>query len=110
MTNLFADLPDASKSEVFETLLTRPGAVIERIVSHGQITPADAPFMQDHDEWVLLLSGAARMWIDGDGRDAQASEIALAPGDHALIPAGRRHRVIWTTEERPTVWLAVHFR
>jgi cupin 2 domain-containing protein len=98
-----ADLPDARAAECFETLLARPGARIERIVSRGQVTPEDAPFEQGHDEWVLLLAGAARLWLESDG------EVALAPGDCLLIPVGVRHRVTWTPADRDTVWLAVHF-
>jgi len=35
-------------------------------------------------------------------------ERRLLPGDQLLITAHRRHRVAWTTPERPTVWLALH--
>jgi len=101
--NLLADLPDARGAECFETLLAGPGVRIERIVSRGQVTPEAAPFDQAHDEWVLLLAGAARLWLDGQG------DVALAPGDCLSIPAGVRHRVTWTPEDRETVWLAVHF-
>lgn len=100
--NILAPLPDAREQELFTTLLTRPGIRIERIVSQGQVTPADAPYKQDHDEWVLLLAGAARLWLDGKG------EQALLPGDALLIPAHVTHRVTWTQADPPTVWLAVH--
>jgi len=103
MPNLLTNLPDASQGEVFEDILTRPGARIERIVSHGQSTPADAPFVQAHEEWVLLLAGSAGLWIEDE------EEVVLKPGDHVLIPGGKRHRVIWTSANEPTVWLAVHF-
>ena len=100
--NLLHPLPDAIAAEIFTPLLDRPGVRIERIVSHGQITPEDAPYSQPHDEWVLLLSGAARLWQEGHG------EHALNPGDTLLIPAHVRHRVTWTTPDSPTIWLAVH--
>ena len=103
MPNLFANLPLETEDEVFTELLSRPGARIERIVSNGQSTPVDTPFNQDHDEWVLLLCGSARLWVDGDG------DHDLHPGDHMLIPARRIHRVTRTAEDEPTVWLAVHF-
>jgi cupin 2 domain-containing protein len=48
------------------------------------------------------MQGAARLWLDGGG------ECDLAPGDHLLIEAGRRHRVTWTSPDEPTIWLAVH--
>ncbi|MET0238458.1 MAG: cupin domain-containing protein [Sphingobium sp.] len=100
--NLLTDLPDASAEEVFTQLLTRPGVRIERIVSQGQVTPEDEPYDQPHDEWVLLLAGAARLWLEGEG------ERALTPGDALLIPAHVRHRVTWTSADPATVWLAVH--
>ena len=103
MPNLLAHLPDASGGEVFEQILIRPGARIERIVSHGQSTPAEAPYCQPHDEWVLLLAGNAGLWIEGE------EEVVLKPGDHILIPGGKHHRVTWTSRDEPTVWLAVHF-
>ncbi|MDE2405366.1 MAG: cupin domain-containing protein [Sphingomonadales bacterium] len=101
--NLFDPLPDAKAAERFTQLLARPGLRIERIVTRGQTTPVDQPYDQPHDEWVLLLAGAARLWLEGDG------EVTLAPGDHLLIPAGVRHRVTWTPADRDTVWLALHF-
>jgi cupin 2 domain-containing protein len=103
LPNLFENLPVRTADEAFADLLSRKGVRIERIVSHGQSTQADSPYDQDHDEWVLLLRGAACLWIDGEGaRD-------LRPGDYLLIPAHRRHRVTWTADNEPTVWLAVHF-
>lgn len=103
MSNLFDDLPQQSAEEIFTDILTRPDVRIERIVSTGQATLGDAPYDQDHDEWVLLLKGAAALWVEGAG------ERILRPGDHLLIPAHRRHRVLWTAEGEPTVWLAIHF-
>ncbi|MET0363222.1 MAG: cupin domain-containing protein [Sphingobium sp.] len=102
MVNLFDPLPDASGAEVFTELLADRGIRIERIVSQGQVTPRDAPYDQPHDEWVLLLAGGARLWIEGEG------ECNLIPGDMVLIPAHIRHSVTWTSAEPPTVWLAVH--
>lgn len=104
MPNLFDDLAAPDDEERFDDLLARPGAVIERIVSTGQVTPVDTPHDQPWDEWVLLIAGAARLWLDGTG------EVDLLPGDHLLIPAHCRHRVLSTQADPPTVWLAVHFR
>ena len=104
VSNLFAGIVPHRPDETFTTILERPGARIERIVSHGHITPIDAPYDQAGDEWVLLVRGAARIWLDGAG------ERDLAPGDHLLIPAHCRHRVTWTSPDEPTVWLAVHFK
>ena len=100
--NIFAPLPDARDGEVFTPLLDRGGVRIERIVSHGQATPEDAPFVQDADEWVVVLRGAAGLRIAGQ------AEVSLAPGDHVFIPGGTRHWVTRTDPDVPTLWLAVH--
>jgi cupin 2 domain-containing protein len=89
--------------EIFEVLVERPGVRIERIVSTGQTTPEDQWYDQARDEFVLLIAGAARLRIEGEAEDR-----ALAEGDWLLIPAHCRHRVTWTREDPPTVWLAVH--
>ncbi|MCQ9426269.1 cupin domain-containing protein [Pseudomonas sp. LJDD11] len=100
-TNLFTPLPDARQAEVFTDLLVRPGCRVERIVSQGQVTSPERPYQQAHDEWVVVLSGSARVLMDD-------VETALAPGDHLFIPAGMQHRVTFTDPAQPTVWLAIH--
>lgn len=100
--NLLEKLPAAKRAEAFTALLERPGLRIERIVSRGQATPDDAPMVQGHDEWVLLLEGAAGLRIE------DSDVVELGPGDHLLIEKGRKHWVAWTARDRPTVWLAVH--
>ena len=103
--NLLTGLPAAQASEKIERLVERPGLRIERIVSTGQASPPGFWYDQDWAEWVLVLAGSAGVLIDGE-----AEPRVLRPGDYLLIPAHRRHRVAWTEAERPTVWLAVHFR
>jgi len=102
VANLLERLPAAKRGEAFTDLLARPGVRIERIVSRGQATPEDAPMVQEHDEWVLLLQGAAGIRI------GNSEETVLGPGDHLWIGRGERHWVTWTASDRPTVWLAVH--
>ena len=103
MANLFENPPVQSSEEEFTELVSRSGIRIERIVSTGQATPAEAPYDQAHDEWVLLVRGSASLWIDGEG------ERDLRPGDYMLLPAHRIHRVTRTAAHEPTVWLAIHF-
>jgi cupin 2 domain-containing protein len=91
-------------AETFEALLARPGILIERIISHGDVTPHDQPHVQPHDEWVMVLSGAARLRIEG------CAEQRLSPGDHMLVEGGKRHWVTFTSPNEPTVWLAVHLQ
>jgi cupin 2 domain-containing protein len=101
--NLFDNLAPRADGETFTEVLARDGVRIERIVSTGQATPADKPFRQAHDEWVLLLAGSAGLRIEGEG------ERDLRPGDHALIAANRAHWVTRTAKDEATIWLAVHF-
>lgn len=102
VAKLLDKLPAAKRGEAFTELLARPGVRIDRIVSRGQSTPADAPMVQAHDEWVLLLQGAAALRIE------DSDEVELGPGDQLLIAAGQKHWVAWTARDRPTVWLAIH--
>ncbi|MGA7965396.1 MAG: cupin domain-containing protein [Gammaproteobacteria bacterium] len=102
MPNIFADLAVAAPEEALTDLLARPGLRIERIVSTGQASPPGFWYDQAHDEWVILLAGAAGLLIEGE------DERRLVPGDYVFLPAHTRHRVTWTDAEAPTVWLAVH--
>jgi len=104
--NLFAGLPATPQpDEIVDVLAQGPQARIERIVSTGQASPPGFWYDQPWDEWVVLLSGAAILRLDGEPEPRR-----LAPGDHLLIPAHRRHRVEWTSPDEPTVWLAVHLQ
>ncbi len=103
--NLFADIGPAEADETFATLAERPGATIERIVSTGQASPEGFWYDQDWTEWVVVLAGEAALRIEGE-----AAPRTLRPGDWLELPAGVRHRVEWTAADRPTVWLAVHWK
>lgn len=103
--NLFADLPTDRDAEVFESLLEHDGMTLERIVSTGQATPSGEWLQQDRHEWVVLMSGGAALRFEGE-----QGERVLQPGDYVLIPARCRHRVEWTDESQPTIWLALHYR
>jgi cupin 2 domain-containing protein len=102
--NLTRGLPSRQLAdEIVDTLCERPDLRIERIVSTGQITPDCHWYDQDHDEWVLVVKGAARLRIEGETEDRELEE-----GDYIFLPAHCRHRVAWTRSEPPTVWLAIH--
>ncbi len=105
VTNLLCPFETRPECEVFETLATDHHFLFERIISYGHTTPCGHWYDQPRDEWVVLLSGAARLRFEGDD-DA----VELGPGDALLIPAHCRHRVEWTKPDGETVWLAVHFR
>ncbi|MCX5714067.1 MAG: cupin domain-containing protein [Candidatus Omnitrophica bacterium] len=90
--------------EFLETLLRLPRLRIERIISFGQRTPPGEWLRDDQGEWVILLSGSAK--LNFYKRKAQA----MKPGDYIFIPAGLRHRVESTHHNEPSVWLALHFK
>jgi cupin 2 domain-containing protein len=102
--NLLDPLPDAHAGEVVETLMSRPGLRVERIVSMGQASPPGFWYDEPQGEWVLLVCGAALLRFADE-----AEPRRLGPGDFLDIAAHRRHRVEWTDPDAPTVWLAVHY-
>lgn len=102
--SLLENLPDATDSERFDTLLQLDEGRVERIVSHGQRSPEHFWYDQDENEWVLVLSGRAALDFEDGG-----STLELGPGEYVNIPAHTRHRVAWTAQGMPTVWLAVHY-
>ena len=90
--------------ELVQTLLATTSLRIERIVSQGHASPEGFWYDQDAPEWVLILSGAARLRFEGE------EPVDMTPGAFLNIPAHRRHRVEWTDPARATVWLAVHYQ
>ncbi|PXX99417.1 cupin domain-containing protein [Halomonas sp. LBP4] len=104
MKNLFASIPDALDDELFEELVRGENVRVERIVSRGHRSPASGWYDQPWHEWVLLLEGEAILAFE------EGDAVVLEAGDHLAIPAHRKHRVEWTTPERTTLWLAVHYR
>jgi cupin 2 domain-containing protein len=103
MNNLFSDIPAGLENELFDTLASSDKVVVERIVSIGQVSPAEGWYDQDRNEFVVVLRGSARLEFE-DG-----SLCDLSTGDWVDIPAHRKHRVAWTDQTTETVWLAVHY-
>ncbi|MGK7946695.1 MAG: cupin domain-containing protein [Microcystaceae cyanobacterium] len=103
MANIF-DLPSPLPTkELFETLLSTEGLLIERIISTGQSTPENQWYDQDRDEWVIVLQGEARLIYE------DKTTIFLQAGDYLLIKAHQRHRVDYTSSHPPCIWLAIHY-
>ncbi|MGI9276946.1 MAG: cupin domain-containing protein [Endozoicomonas sp.] len=102
--NLFQDIPETLPEELVEVLAEGGNVRIERIVSRGHQTPEGEWYDQDWDEWVVLLSGQAKLEIEG-----RAGLLEMKAGDHIVLPAHQRHRVAWTAPDQDSVWLAVHF-
>jgi cupin 2 domain-containing protein len=103
--NLLRDIPDAREGEITDVLVTRSDLRIERVVSLGQASAPGFWYDRAETEWVLLLTGSARL------RFADEPEARLlGPGDWVEIAPHRRHRVDWTDPDKPTLWLAVFYR
>lgn len=95
--SLFENSAAPATGEHWETLLKLRNLHIERILSSA--TPAPGTYVQEQDEWVLLLRGGAHLSI-GD------TPVHLAPGEYVFLPAGTPHTVEST--EPGTLWLAIH--
>jgi len=87
-----------SSGEDFTTLFEGKNIKIVRIVSSDNIEPQE--YIQDDNEYVILLEGSATLEIDGKLKE-------LVKGDTLLIPAKTPHKVLKTS--KGTLWLAVHF-
>lgn len=103
--NLFSEIPDSMNGEIFEILLRNEHFKLERIISSGQASPPGEWFDQEMNEWVILLSGNARLLFEGE-----TDAYMMRPGDYIHIPAHQRHLVEWTDPKQKTVWLALHFK
>lgn len=95
--NLFEAATPPPHGERFETLLQHRNLVVERIVSSAATTPSE--FVQEQDEWVLLVQGTATLDIAGAAKPLKA-------GDYIFLPAGTPHTVTQVSEG--ALWLAVH--
>ncbi len=94
--NLY-DYTVPESGESFNELFSASKAKIVRIVSSD--TPPDTLYLQEEDEWVVLLEGEATLEIEG-------KQMVLRRGDTLFIPANTPHRVLKT--QHGTLWLAVH--
>jgi cupin 2 domain-containing protein len=100
--NIFKLPSQLPNAELFEQLHQGSNFLIERIISTGQTTPLDRWYNQERDEWVILLQGEAEIaYKDG-------SNCKLTAGDYLLIPAHQQHRVTYTSDSPPCIWLAIH--
>ncbi|MDD4718123.1 MAG: cupin domain-containing protein [Eubacteriales bacterium] len=88
-------------SEKTEILMENDNVRIERITSAGHSSPEGFWYDQSEDEWVALLIGHAVIgYSDG-------TEKVLGAGDTLFIPAGRKHRVSYTSSDPECVWFCV---
>lgn len=101
--NIFDDIPLSLPEELFQTILAGSSFKMERIVSDGHVTPEEGWYDQDWHEWVMLVRGSAELLFEED------RSVILMPGDHLVIPAHTKHRVLRTDSAQKTIWLVVHY-
>lgn len=97
MENLYEDALPPATGERFDTLLSHQGLVIERIVSTSKIESQE--YVQEQDEWVVLLTGEAILEVAG-------REVPMRAGDYLFLPARTPHTVQQVSDG--ALWLAVH--
>jgi cupin 2 domain-containing protein len=102
VSNLLSPDVAPGVGETVDSLLKGNGIRLERIVSCGHASPAGFWYDQQEAEWVMVLTGRARLTIEGETEDRE-----LGPGDTLFLPARCRHRVTWTAPDQATVWLAL---
>jgi cupin 2 domain-containing protein len=102
--NIFKAIKADNEQEIFEDILTKGSVRIERIISSSQSSPEGFWYDQQQHEWVMVLEGRAEIEFE-DGLRAQ-----LSRGDYLFIEAHRRHRVVSTSSDEVTLWLAVHIK
>ena len=95
--NLYANAAPPQEGERFEALLSHKGLVVERIVSSSKI--ASQEYVQEQDEWVVLLQGEAALDVDGQ-------TVQLRSGDYLFLPSRTPHTVQRVSDG--ALWLAVH--
>jgi cupin 2 domain-containing protein len=94
--NIFLNERLPADGELFETILKEKNVVIEKILS-SNIIP-DKEYLQDHDEWVMVVDGEAEILIDN-------KVTTLSAGDYIFIKSKVPHKVLKTSNG--TIWLAV---
>ncbi len=87
------------EGEDFTTLFQNSYIKISRIVSSSKIEKK--VYIQEDDEFVVVLEGKAKLEIDGH-------IVTLTKGEHIFIKAKTPHQVISTLSG--TLWLAIYFK
>lgn len=99
-----SNIPENIPDEIFEDLLVTKGVRIEKIISHGQSSPEKGWYDQSENEWVIVLTGQGIIEFEG------GKIVTLNKGDYVNINAGVKHKVLSTSSDEITTWLAVFYK
>ena len=98
--NIYELPPLPLGEEVTVILAENENVRIERIISTGQVSDW---YDQAETEFVMLLEGDAVIEF------TNKKTVSLAKGDTVLIQPHERHRVSYTSNDPPCVWLCVFY-
>ena len=102
LNNIYENIIINKEEEQFFDLIKNDNVRIEKIVSNGQSSAINFWYEQKENEFVLLLKGSAVI-------EFEDKDISLVKGDYINIKAFTKHRVKYTNEKEPTIWLAVFY-
>ena len=100
--NIYENILINKENEEFIQILKNENIRVERIVSNGQTSKDNFWYEQEENEFVLLLEGDAIL-------EFEDKELSLKKGDFINIEAKRKHRVKYTSKDKPTIWLAIFY-
>ncbi len=95
--NLLSMIPKKLKQEQFTELVASDNVRIERIVSRGQVCGPDDWYDEQEAEWVLVVSGAARLMFEDESEPR-----ALNPGDYLYIPPRSTNAILPSSRDAIT--------
>lgn len=101
--NIYNRLPIDLNNEIIEIIMDSGKCRIERIFSYGHKSPDNFWYDQVENEWVILLKGKAKLKFDDE------EILEMGTGDYINIPAHKKHKVVWTSPDEETIWLAVFY-
>ena len=102
-TNIFSNIPETLKDELFEDILLSDTLKIERIVSDGHTSPKNGWYESKQNEWVVVLEGEAVLSFE------DSNSVELKRGDYFNITAFTKHKVSHTSKSEKTIWLAIYY-
>ena len=103
MANIFSNIPSELPNEIFEDIIITEKLRVERIVSKGHSSPESGWYDQSENEWIIVLSGYGVIEYEN------GNKVVLKEGDYLNIKAHEKHRVVETSPDAATVWLAIFY-
>lgn len=100
--NIFDEIIVDKTEEKFFEIFKNETIKVEKIVSNGQKSPENFWYEQEKSEFILLLEGFAIL-------EFEDKKVELVKGDCLNIEAFQKHRVKFTSLEKPTIWFAVFY-